>query len=154
MPTDNLIALEDWAGGLLAGLTPAARRQIAKAVAVALRASQQRRIAQQQDPDGAAYAPRKARPSRLRGKAGRIKRQAMFAKLRRAKYLKATADATTATVAFTGRAGAIAAVHQQGGVDNVGKQGPRVRYPRRILLGFSAEDRELVRNIVLDHLTA
>lgn len=150
---DDLTALEDWAGALLAQLGPTGRRKAAKAVATALRTSQQRRIAQQQNPDGSAYAPRKHQPGKLRGKRGRIKRAAMFTKLRSATYLKARADADTATVEFAGHAAAIAGVHQYGRTDKVNKHGTVVRYPRRILLGFSADDRQLVRDVLIDQLS-
>ena len=150
---DDLTALEDWAGVLLDQLGPAGRRKAAKAVATALRKSQQQRIAQQQNPDGSAYAPRKKQPGKLRGKRGRIKRAAMFAKLRTSTYLKARADADTATVEFAGHAAGIAAVHQYGRTDKVSKRGPLVRYPRRILLGFSDDDRQLVRDVLIDQLS-
>lgn len=150
--TDDLTALEDWAAPLLAQLTPSARRKAAKAVAIALRKSQQQRIAQQHNPDGSPFEPRKPQPGKLRRKRGRLARAAMFAKLRRPKYLKARGDGDTATVAFTGRAAAIARVHQEGGIDKV-NQHLLVRYPRRLLLGFSAADREIVRDVILTQLT-
>jgi phage virion morphogenesis protein len=150
---DDLTALEDWAGVLLDRIGPTARRKVAKAVATALRKSQKQRIAQQQNPDGSAYAPRKHQPGKLRGKRGRIKRAAMFAKLRTSTYIKARADSDTATVEFTGRAAAIAGVHQDGRTDKVNKHGTVVRYPRRVLLGFSANDRQLVRDVLIDHLS-
>lgn len=149
---DDLTALEDWAAPLLSALAPAARRRAARSIALALRKSQQQRIAQQQNPDGSAFEPRKG--GKLRSKKGRLQRGAMFAKLRRPKYLKARGDGDTATVEFTGRAGAIAAVHQYGRTDRVSKRGPLVRYPRRVLLGFSAADRELVRDVLLAQLNS
>jgi phage virion morphogenesis protein len=151
--SDDLTALEEWAAPLLAQLGPAGRRRAAKAIATALRKSQQQRIAQQQNPDGSAFAPRKPQPGKLRAKRGRIKRGAMFAKLRRPKYLKARGDGDTATVAFVGSAAAIARVHQEGGMDKVNKR-ILVRYPRRVLLGFTAADRELVRDQILAQLDA
>lgn len=150
---DDLTALEDWAGALLDQLGPSGRRKAAKAVATALRKSQQQRIAQQQNPDGSPFVPRKAQPGKLRGKRGRIKRAAMFTKLRRATYLKARADADSASVEFVGRAATIAEVHQYGRTDKVNKRGTLVRYPRRLLLGFSADDRQLVRDVLIDHLS-
>lgn len=83
--TDNLHALEDWAGVLLARLEPGARRQLNQQIGRELRRSQQQRVASQRNPDGTPYAPRK--PRKLRGKVGRIKRQ-MFTKLRQAAHLK------------------------------------------------------------------
>lgn len=148
---DHLDQLEDWAGALLSKLAPPARRQLARAVAIDLRRAQAQRIAAQKNPDGSAYAPRK--PKQLRGKKGRIKRAAMFIKLRQAKYLKATGDAQQATVRFLGRAGRIARIHQFGETAAVAPGGPRVRYPRRELLGFTQADRERIRDRLIDHLT-
>ena len=149
--SDDLVLLENWAAGLLLKLAPARRRAIALAISRALRHSQQQRIAAQMDPDGAAFVPRKAR-KKLRGKQGRIKRSAMFTKLRTAKYLKAKATDAFASVEFTGRAGQIASVHQEGGEDRVAAHGPRVRYPRRRLLGFAAGDRDMIRDLLIDQL--
>jgi phage virion morphogenesis protein len=145
----SLTALEDWAAGLLHAVSPAGKRRIARGVAIGLRASQRRRIAEQRNPDGTPYAPRKPR---LRSKAGRIKRGAMFAKLRTARYLKAHADATGAVVEITGNAARIARVHQYGLIDKVAPSGPNTRYPRRLLLGFAADDRDLVRDLILGQL--
>lgn len=145
---DDLTALEDWAGGLLAQLAPGARRKAAKTIATALRKSQQQRIKAQQNPDGSPFAPRK-----LRAKKNRVKRGAMFAKLRTAKYLKAKATPEAATVEFTAAASRIAAVHQSGGVDRASPRGPLIRYPRRRLLGFASGDRAMIRDVLLDHLS-
>jgi len=150
--SDDLVLLEDWAAGLLLKLAPASRRAIALAISRALRHSQQQRIAAQMNPDGAAFVPRKARKN-LRGKKGHIKRDAMFTKLRTAKYLKAKATEAIASVEFTGRAGQIASVHQEGGEDRVTAKGPRVRYPRRRLLGFAAGDRDMVRDALIEQLS-
>ena len=149
--SDDLVLLEDWAAGLLLKLAPANRRAIALAISRALRHSQQQRIAAQMNHDGAAFVPRKAQ-KKLRGKQGRIQRDAMFTKLRTAKYLKTKATEAVASVEFTGRAGQIASVHQEGGEDRVTPKGPRVRYPRRRLLGFVAGDRIMIRDVLIDHL--
>ena len=150
--TDDLALLEDWAGALLLKLAPSGRRKVAKAIADALRRSQQHRIAAQREPDGTPFVPRK-RLKDLRGKRGRIKRDAMFAKLRTAKYLKAKATADGASVEVTARAGRIATVHQYGEFDRVNAHGPRVRYPRRTLLGFAPDNRLLIRDLLIAHFS-
>ncbi|MGS0744196.1 phage virion morphogenesis protein, partial [Glaciimonas sp. GG7] len=101
-----------------------------------------------------AYAARKQR-KKMRGKQGRIKRQkaAMFSKLRTAANLKIKPDANQLSVGFFGRAARIARVHQEGLSDRVSKKGPEYQYPARGLLGFSALDRELIRDALLRHLT-
>lgn len=77
----------------------------------------------------------------------------MFAKLRQAKYLKVMATDAAVAVGFTGRVARIARVHQDGRMDAVRPGGPRVRHEQRVLLGFAAADRELVRELLLEHLT-
>ena len=67
--SDDLHALEAWAGALLAKLQPAQRRAINHKVAIDLRRSQAQRIKAQQGPDGAAYPARKRRKE-FKGKNG------------------------------------------------------------------------------------
>jgi phage virion morphogenesis protein len=155
---EDLHALEAWAGTLLSKLTPASRRRIALDIARELRRSQKARIAAQRNPDGSAYVPRKrakqqAGKRHLRAKAGRIKRQAMFAKLRTARYLKADADGNGAVVGFAGRVARIARVHQEGEAAPVAPGGPDYQYPRRVLLGLTNAERELIRDRLLAHLS-
>ncbi|MGH8076836.1 MAG: phage virion morphogenesis protein [Lysobacter sp.] len=147
---DELTQLEQWAGPLLAKLQPGERRTLARAIGVELRRSQQQRIAQQRGPDGSAYAPRK-RKKQLRDKAGRIKRDAMFAKIRQAGHLKLKTDADQIAIGFTGRVARIARVHQEGLVDRVSRGGLTVRYERRQLLGFTAAERERIRDLLMTH---
>lgn len=146
---DDLHAVADWAGALLAQLSPAARRGLMRQLATDLRRSQQQRIAAQRAPDGSAYAPR--RPQRLRGKAGRIRR-AMFARLRTARWLRTRSDAHGLSVGFAGRVARIARVHQYGGTDAVRPGGPSADYPARPLLGFSPADLDLITDRLLAHL--
>lgn len=153
---DDLSALEEWAGALLAQLDPAARRQVAVDVARELRRSQQKRIAEQRNPDGTAYEARKPRlflrNARLREKQGRIKRRAMFAKLRTARYLKIETDSNGLAVGFAGRAARLARVHQEGQNSEVAPGGKSYKYPVRQLLGFTDADREMIRDKLLAHL--
>lgn len=153
--SDDLKSLEQWAGALLAKLQPAQRNAVNRKIAQDLRRSQAQRIAAQRDPDGTGYTPRKNRKD-LRGKTGRIKRQraAMFAKLRLQKSLKIQPDANQIAVGFFGRVARIARVHQEGLPDQVSKKGPQYQYPSRKLLGFSEADRELIRDLLLRHITA
>jgi phage virion morphogenesis protein len=149
--TDDLQRLEDWAGPLLRQLQPAQRTRLSRVIGTALRRTQQKRISAQQNPDGSPYAPRRPATPR-RAKAGNIKRRAMFAKIRQAKHLRIRATPQDVTVGFVGRVTRIAQVHQEGRTDNVSRGGPRVTYARRELLGFSAADEALVRELILDHL--
>lgn len=147
---DDLRAIANWAGALLARLSPAARRGLLRQLATDLRRSQQQRIAAQRAPDGSAYAPR--RPQRLRGKIGRIRRRAMFTRLRTARWLRTRSDAVGLSIGFAGRVARIARVHQYGGTDAVRPGGPSADYPARPLLGFSPADLELITDRLLQHL--
>ncbi|SOB53763.1 phage virion morphogenesis protein [Pseudomonas lundensis] len=143
--TNNLEALEDWAGVLLSKLEPAARSKLARSLAQKLRRSQQQRVKQQRNPDGGSYAARK--PRDLKGKKGRIKRQVkMFQKLPKASYLKAKGDGQSITVGFTGRVARIARVHQFGLQDRAEANAPEVRYEQRELLGLTDIDHELIKD--------
>lgn len=148
----DLEALDDWAAPLLQRLEPAGRAKLAKELAKHLRRSQQQRIAAQLNPDGTPYTPR--RPLRLRDKQGRVKRKAkMFQKLRTATYLKASGDAKAVTVAFAGRIGRIARVHQYGLRDRIAPRGPMAHYEKRELLGFTVADQEQLKDKVLAYLS-
>lgn len=139
-----------WAQGLLSRLEPVERRRLNRKVATDLRRSQGQRIAQQRNPDGSPYEPRKPRRD---GKKGSIRRRAMFRKLRMARYLRIGATDTELTVGFFGRAGRIARVHQDGLVDRVERGGKSVRYAQRVLLGFNHSDLATIQDAILRHLT-
>ena len=147
---DDLSQLEDWCAPLLAKLGAGQRRSLARTIAVQLRRSQSQRIAAQQNPDGSAYEPRHRQTAS--SKQGRIKRNAMFARLRTARWLKTRATADAATVEFAGRVARIARVHQEGGTDYVRAGGPTARYAQRQLLGFTDTDRDLIRDLLIEHL--
>ncbi|OOW63307.1 phage tail protein [Xanthomonas campestris pv. leeana] len=146
---DELTAMENWAAPLLARLQPGERRTLARKIGTELRRSQSQRIGRQQAPDGTPYAPRK---EQLRGKAGRVKRKKMFAKLRQAKFLKVNARPNEVSVGFMGRVSRIARVHQDGLSEQVRPGGPIARYKSRVLLGFSSTDRGMVQGLIIDNL--
>lgn len=143
---NELKPFDDALAGLIANLSPKARKALAVTVAKRLRASQQQRIKRQQAPDGTPYATRKSQP--LRKPKGRIK-QEMFAKLRTARYIKANSSPDEAVVEFAGRVERMAAVHHFGLRDWPSIYSQEVKYEERPLLGFSLQDRELVENAVI-----
>jgi phage virion morphogenesis protein len=147
--SNDLRALEDWAGALLVKLGPTERRRLTQSIARDLRRSQQQRIASQRNPDGSAYAPRK--PRKLRSKAGRIRRK-MFAKLRTARHLKLQSSAERIAIGFLGRTARLARIHQYGLRDRAGRNAPQVQYSQRELLGFSEVELEMIRDRLLRHL--
>lgn len=145
------LEIESFAASLIASLEPAARKALAADLARQLRASQQKRIAAQQNPDGSAYEPRKPQ---LRHQRGKVRRQ-MFAKLRTAKYLKASSTTDAAIVQFTAEISRIAHVHHYGLRDRVNrKTGLETTYPARQLLGLSEADETLIREVVTEHLAS
>lgn len=149
---DDLQALEDWLGPLLAKLTPQEQRGLARKVGQDLRRSQAKRIAAQQAPDGTAYTSRKPQQTtKAREKKGAI-RKAMFTKMRTARHMKVQVTGEGVAVGFLGRTARIALVHQEGREDAVEAGGPRFRYPERRLLGFTAEERGAICDFVLAHL--
>ncbi|NML31786.1 phage virion morphogenesis protein [Paraburkholderia antibiotica] len=155
--SDDLTApLEAWAGELLSRLDSSKRRALLLKIARAVRERQSKRIGAQKNPDDSAYEPRKRNRTRkrpgARASVGRIKRQAMFAKLRTAKWLKVEVTAEGLAVGFEGRVARIAAVHQEGQLAPVDPHGPTYRYPRRALLGFTDDDYRLIRDMLIEHM--
>lgn len=146
----DLAPLESVGAGLLAALEPAARRELARGMAQALRASQSRRIAAQKNPDGSDY---EARKPQLRQRKGALRRS-MFAKLRTSRFLKASASPDAAVVHFTPGVVRIARVHQEGLRDRVNRKGLMADYPARRLLGITGEDRVMLEDMSTEHLAS
>ncbi|HIH9250035.1 TPA: phage virion morphogenesis protein [Enterobacter ludwigii] len=142
---------EDRLNGLIAALSPAARRKLAGEIAKELRKSQQQRIKLQKAPNGSPYQARKRQP--LRAKTGRIKR-AMFQKLRTSRYMKATGRNDAAVVEFTGRVQRIAQVHQFGLRDRPNPYSCAMQYPERQLLGLNKDSKHAIENLILVHLNS
>ncbi|EMD2744003.1 phage virion morphogenesis protein [Enterobacter ludwigii] len=140
---------DDRLNGLIAALSPAARRKLAGEIAKELRKWQQQRIKLQKAPDGSPYQARKRQP--LRAKTGRIKRE-MFQKLRTSRYMKATGRENSAVVEFTGKVQRIAQVHQYGLKDRPNPHSRDVQYAERQLLGFSKTESNAIEKIVLHHI--
>lgn len=150
--SDDLRKLENWVAPLLAKLSAAERRKLTTSIARELRRNQQQRIRKQENPDGTPFAPRKKQPQR--SKKGRIKRSAMFGKIRTARYLRLSSDANRIGISFTGRIGRIARVHQYGLRDRPAAGQKQVQYEKRQLLGFSAVDRQMIEDLLIQHLTS
>lgn len=146
--SDDLQQLESWLTPLINKLSPKERRVLAREVAQDLRIANRERIKAQTNPDGTPYEPR----SEIRGRRGRIRRKAMFTKLRTAKYLRIKTTADTAEVGFLGRINRIARVHHYGLRDRVEKGGPQHQYARRELVGITPADRERISNRLISHI--
>ena len=138
---------------LINNLSPQARRQLARNIGQALRKNQQARIARQENPDGTAFEPRKPRKE-FGKKKGRIKRKAMFVKLRTARYFKIQSNANEVSVGFNGSSSMIAKVHQYGLMSSPSKTKDfKVRYAQRELLGFSQSDLDIIEDLVIEQLS-
>lgn len=146
----DLEALTDYLGTMLSQLSDAERRKLEMNIARKLRASQKKRITRQQNPDGSAYVPRK---NRLRDKKNKIKNK-MFNVIKNAKYMRMERTPQGVAVGFAGRIAFIARVHQFGLKDKVDRDGPTVKYASRELLGFTAEEIQMIETDVLNHLAA
>ena len=141
---------DDRLNGLIAALSPAARRKLAGEIAKELRKSQQQRIKQQKAPDGSPYKARKRQP--LRAKTGRIKR-AMFQKLRTSRYMKAIGRENSVVVEFTRKVQRIARVHNYGLKDRPNRNSRDVQYEARPLLGITYDDNKMIENIIIKNLS-
>ncbi|HHL2562305.1 TPA: phage virion morphogenesis protein [Yersinia enterocolitica] len=147
---NELKPFDDALAGLIANLTPKARKALAVTIAKRLRASQQQRIKRQQAPDGTPYATRKSQP--LRKPKGRIKRE-MFAKLRTARYMKASSSPDEAVVEFAGRVERMARVHHFGLRDRPNVHSKDVQYDERPLLGFTKIEIHEIEKTIYVHLS-
>ncbi|MCL7930435.1 phage virion morphogenesis protein [Halomonas llamarensis] len=147
--SSDLDALEDWAAPLLERLQPGERKKLARDIARELRKRQAARIKRQKNPDGSPFEPRKPQ---ARAQSGSIRRKAMFTKIRQAKFLKGRGQGDAATVGFSGRVARIARAHQRGLREKVDRSGPWYDYPERELIGYSDDDRAVIRDMILDRL--
>lgn len=145
--TDDLEKLSEWLTPLLAKLDSSQRKKLMQEVARDLRRRNQSRIRQQTDPDGKKWPKRKQQQ-------GKIKRAAMFTKIRAARYLKINTNPETAAIQWVGRIARIAEIHHHGERDKVSKNGPMYDYPERRLIGFSKEDHTHITDLIINYLAA
>ncbi|MBB7125096.1 phage virion morphogenesis protein [Escherichia coli] len=118
---------EDRLTGLIESLSPSGRRRLSTELAKRLRQS-------------------------ARKKTGRVKRK-MFAKLITSRFLHIRASPEQASMEFYGgKSPKIASVHQFGLSEENRKDGKKIDYPARPLLGFTGEDVQMIEEIILAHL--
>lgn len=150
---EDLAQLEPFLAAYLNRLSPAKRRRVARKVGEALRRENTKRIAANVEPDGSAMEPRKRR-KRMTDNRGRIRRSAkMFPRIKLARSMKIRATPDEVTVGFEGQTGHTARAHQFGLVDFVGRAANgrvvRTRYPERRLIGFGADDIDIIMDAAL-----
>lgn len=127
-----------WLDDLSRNLSAPQRKSMLIALTQDLRRSNQARIRDQVNTDGSSYAPRK---QKIRAKKGRIKRRAMFAKIRTNRYMRIRSTSDQGRVFIAGQAGHIAKAHNFGLYSTVEKGKPwKTQYPQRELLGISDKD--------------
>lgn len=150
---EDLAELEPFLAAYLNRLGPGQRRRAMRKAMEALRRENAKRIAANIQPDGSAMEPRKPRKRLTSGK-GRVRRaKKMFPKIKLARSMKLLITPDEGSIGFEGSVGHTAAAHHYGKEDFVGRapngKSIRTRYPRRRLLGFGAEDLELVTDAAL-----
>ena len=150
---NELQRIEDWAGGLLAKVSPVERRRLSRKIGLDLRRNQSARIASQRNPDGTGFTPRKNR-KRIRSSKGRLKRMRadMFPRLKMVSRMNLKTGQDQISISFLDKVARIANIHHFGLKDRVSRNGPEAQYPARRLLGFSQTDEQLIRDSVLRHL--
>lgn len=130
---DAIAGLTHWLDTLSLQLEPTQRRVLLKQIAQGLRMRMRDRIKQQRDPNAKQFTPRK------RDQIGNIRRQGdMFQRI--GTRIKTEYSASHAAAGFSGRDAMIARIHHEGRVAKPSKRAASVRYPRRELIGFSADD--------------
>lgn len=141
---DNL--LNDELTTLIKNVSSSNRRKIAKEIAFRTRANRSDQIKKNVDPDGKAFEKRK--PQKRKG----AKRGRMFKKLGARRSMLAKYNPSEAMIGFRGKNLGIAKIHQEGGLGTVNKQGLKVRYPERRLIGIGRVEREIVRDAIITAL--
>lgn len=144
---NDLTELANWAGPLIQQLDAKQRSRLMRELIHYVRKQNQKRIKDQVSPDGDKFSPRKHTEYQ-----GKIKRGAMFTKLRLARFMRTSTTPQSAAINILGRSGRIAAEHHYGLRGKVNNRGVEYTYPERKLLGFSSEDREAITSMVLNHL--
>lgn len=82
-----------------------------------------------------------------------IRQRAMFRKIRRSGILHTGQNDHEAWIGFGGRVAQVARVHQFGLRDRPARHAREVRYERRELLGKTAQEREVLLDTVIEHLS-
>ncbi|MDH5633054.1 MAG: phage virion morphogenesis protein [Gammaproteobacteria bacterium] len=147
---DAVDQLTAWLSPTLARLKPAARAKLLRHIATGIRRRNMDRIRAQKSPDGASWPARKQRPARRHG----IKqKKQMFLKLRQARHFRINKTPEGLAIGFFGRVARIARAHHEGQFDRVSPDGPFYQYPRRELIGFSADDMRWIEQAVAQFLS-
>ena len=142
---DSLEAIEPFLGELIQQAAPGQRRKLMDKLMRFARRANAGRISANQEPDGAAMAPRKRRP--------KGKRKKMFKNIGKQRSLKIRVSPDQGELSFANPLIAdTAGVHHFGRVGYVGKTRDgkviRTKYDARRLLGFGRERDEFVEEVL------
>ena len=150
MATDDIIKVKSAFNALLKNISKPRRRLLYQQIGRELARSQRRRITAQQNPDGSSYTPRKVQRKKRKGK---IKQNAMFLKLKSARFMKLKTAGDNIELGYSGNDAQIAQIHQYGLKGRVVRsENWKVKYDQRELLGFTDEDIEMIENFVIKAL--
>lgn len=150
MATDDIIKVKSAFNALLKNISKPRRRLLYQQIGRELARSQRRRITAQQNPDGTAYTPRKVQRKKRKGK---IKQNAMFLKLKSARFMKLRTAGDNIELGYSGSDAHIAQIHQYRLKGRVVRSANwKVKYDQRELLGFTDEDIEMIENFVIKAL--
>lgn len=136
----ELQPLADWLNQIAEHFDDRQKRVLTRKISQAVKKNWVKRIRNQQDPNGASFTPRKNR-----------NRGAMFRHAPR--MLKTVYNAEKAEIGFDGRYAKIMEVHQYGQTVQPSPNARETTYDVRETVGFSADDEEVIKNIVNDVFT-
>lgn len=146
---DEMLQVKTAFDTLLKNVSKSRRHLLYQQIGRELARSQRRRIKAQQNPDGSAFAPRK----KQNNKKGRIKQRAMFHKIRSARFMKLRKTEDGLELGYQGNDATIARIHQFGLKGRVRRDADwKVQYEQRELLGFTAEDMQMIEDFVIKAL--
>lgn len=149
MATDDILKVKAAFDGLLQNISKSRRHLLYQQIGRELARSQRRRIKAQQNPDGSAFAPRK----KVQSQKGKIKQRAMFQKISTSRFMKLRRTNEGIELGYSGSDAQIANVHQYGLRSRVNRRADwKVQYEQRELLGFTAEDIQMIEDFVIKEL--
>lgn len=139
---NELEALPEWVDALNQRLEPKQRRKASRKIAQQLRKSNRARTKDQRDADGDRFIHPLKRSN-----------NPMFREITALRYFKAKGTDRKAIIGFTGQAGRIAEIHQDGRRSEVRPGSKKVPYPERTLIGINTEDEQMVLSLLQALLT-
>lgn len=150
--SDGMDAFAEYMDGMLADLSPAKRKWVARKIGAQLRRSNAKRIRSNVEPDGTKMEPRKRKRKIRRGQKF-IRSGKMFRNIGKGRSFKVHASEDGVRVQI---ANPIANVHHYGEEGYVGRTRDgrtiRARYHSRQLLGFGREDLDEMTDALLKWL--